>query len=69
MTPTNYNILLADDDPDMLRLLEQLLRRAGYAVRTVADGQEALEAIESECPDILLTDWEMPRLTGIDLCR
>ena len=69
MTPANYSILLADDDPDMLRLLEQLLQRAGYAVRVVADGQEAIEAIESECPDILLTDWEMPRLTGIELCR
>ncbi len=69
MPPDNYSILLVDDDLGMLRLLEQLLQRAGYVVRAVADGQEAIEAIESECPDILLTDWEMPRMTGIELCR
>ncbi len=38
-------------------------------MRTAADGQEALDAIEQECPDFVITDWEMPRVDGIELCR
>lgn len=69
MTPANYQVLLVDDDPAMLRLLSKWLQKAGYPVRTAADGLEALEAIEAECPDFLVTDWEMPRLDGLNLCR
>jgi diguanylate cyclase (GGDEF)-like protein len=69
MTPADYRVLLVDDDPAMLRLLSKWLSKAGYLVRTATDGQEALEAIERECPDFLVTDWEMPRLDGLDLCR
>ena len=69
MTPANYRVLLVDDDPAMLRILSKWLAKAGYPVRTAADGQEALDAIELECPDFLVTDWEMPRLDGLELCR
>ncbi len=69
MTPADYKVLLADDDPAMLRLLSRWLAKAGYAVRTATDGREALDAVESECPDFLLTDWEMPRIDGLELCR
>ena len=69
MTPANYQVLLVDDDPAMLRILSKWLAKAGYPVRTAADGQEALDAIELECPDFLVTDWEMPRLDGLELCR
>ena len=69
MAPDSYKVLLVDDDPAMLRLLGKWLKTAGYPVRTAADGQEALDAIESDCPDFLITDWEMPRLNGLDLCR
>jgi two-component system, cell cycle response regulator len=69
MTPTNYQVLLVDDDPAMLRILSKWLAKAGYSVRTAADGQEALDAIELQCPDFLVTDWEMPRLDGLELCR
>jgi diguanylate cyclase (GGDEF)-like protein len=67
--PTNYKILLVDDDPAMLRLLGHWLTGAGYSVRTAADGLEAIEAVELDCPDFIITDWEMPRLDGIGLCR
>ena len=69
MAPANYRVLLVDDDPAMLRLLCRWLEKAGYPVRTAADGQEALDAIESDCPDFLITDWEMPRVNGLELCR
>ena len=66
---TRYKVLVGDDDPAMLRLLSRWLENAGYPTRTVTDGQEALEAIELECPDFVITDWEMPRITGLELCR
>ncbi len=69
MTPADYKVLLVDDDPSMLRLLARWLEKAGYLVRTASDGQEALDAIELECPDFLVTDWEMPRVSGLELCR
>ena len=64
-----YKVLVGDDDPAMLRLLSRWLENAGYPTRTVTDGQEALEATELECPDFVITDWEMPRITGLELCR
>jgi two-component system, cell cycle response regulator len=69
MVPANYKVLLVDDDPAMLRLLTRWLEKVGYAVCTAADGQVALDTIEADCPDFLLTDWEMPRVDGLELCR
>jgi diguanylate cyclase (GGDEF)-like protein len=65
----NPRVLLVDDDPAMLRLLARWLERAGYRVGQAADGRQALEAIEAQCPDFLVTDWEMPHLDGLELCR
>ncbi len=69
MTPADYKVLLVDDDPALLRLLFRWLSRAGYSVRTATDGREALDAIELECPDFLITDWMMPNIDGLELCR
>lgn len=69
MTTEASKILLVDDDPTMRRLLGTHLELAGYCVRTAADGREALAAIEQDCPDIVLTDWEMPGMNGLELCR
>ncbi|MEN6451347.1 MAG: diguanylate cyclase [Thermoguttaceae bacterium] len=69
MKPAEYKVLVVDDDPAMVRLLSRWLIKAGYTVRTATDGQEALDAIELECPDFLVTDWEMPRMDGLELCR
>ena len=69
MRASDYKVLVGDDDPAMLRLLSRWLEKAGYPTRTAADGQEALEAIELECPDFIITDWEMPRINGFELCK
>lgn len=69
MAPCDTKILLVDDDPSMVRLLSKWLESGGYHVRTAGDGVQALAAIEEECPDILITDWEMPRMDGLELCR
>ncbi len=62
-------VLLAEDDPVARLLVAQLLRRAGYAVTEVADGQAALAALEQHHYPLLVTDWEMPGLDGAQLCR
>ncbi len=62
-------ILIADDEPHVIRVLQRSLERAGYGVDTVADGAAALERIHAEPPDILITDIQMPRMSGEALCQ
>ena len=63
------NILIADDEPHVLRVLKMSLERQGYAVDTCANGQDALEKIQQREPDILITDIQMPRMDGETLCK
>jgi DNA-binding response OmpR family regulator len=60
-------VLVVDDDADMLFLYALTLARAGYSVGTAADGQEGWEAIHTTEYDLLVTDSDMPRLTGVAL--
>ena len=62
-------ILVADDETHILNVVSLKLRNAGYRVLTAHDGQEALELALDEKPDLLITDYHMPRLSGIELCR
>ena len=62
-------ILLVDDDPNILRPLRLLLEREGYRVLTAPDGQAALAAAVVESPNLIVTDWMMPRMDGVGLCR
>ncbi len=64
-----FPIVVADDDPSMLRLLEGHLTRSGFTVFTCADGDEALLLVQRHKPVILLADWQMPGLTGPELCQ
>jgi two-component system, cell cycle response regulator len=63
------NILVVDDSPDKLSLLEAALCLAGYRVTTATDGDEALAAIESYQPDLVITDVMMPRMNGYELAQ
>ncbi len=62
-------VLVVDDDPDILRILEMLLTRNGYAVRTAPSGEEALKILGSLVPAALITDVSMPGISGYDLCQ
>jgi CheY-like chemotaxis protein len=62
-------ILVADDEVHMRRVVTMFLERAGYAVQTVSNGKEALDAILKSPPDALLTDISMPLMTGQQLCQ
>jgi CheY-like chemotaxis protein len=61
-------ILIADDEPHVLRVLKLSLEKEGYAVDTCANGKEALTLLEQRHPDILITDIQMPLMTGEELC-
>jgi diguanylate cyclase (GGDEF)-like protein len=63
------NILVVDDNPDKLHLIEAALSLAGYQVTTASDGVEALAAIESYQPDLVITDVMMPRMNGYELAQ
>jgi diguanylate cyclase (GGDEF)-like protein len=61
------NILVVDDNPDKLNLIKAALELAGYNVTTATDGDEALAALESYQPDLVITDVMMPRMNGYEL--
>ncbi len=62
-------ILVADDETHILNVVSLKLRNAGFTVVTARDGQEALELAQQELPDLLITDYHMPQLSGIELCH
>jgi two-component system cell cycle response regulator len=62
-------ILLAEDDPVTRMLMTRFLKKAGYEVDAVADGTEALELMTRRYYPLLVTDWEMPEMDGIELCK
>jgi len=62
-------ILLAEDDPVTRMLMTRFLKKAGYAVTAVGDGSEALDEMTQHYYPILVTDWEMPEMDGIELCK
>ena len=62
-------ILVADDESHILHVVSLKLRNAGFRVVTAHDGQEALDAAAQERPDLIITDYHMPQLSGLELCR
>jgi diguanylate cyclase (GGDEF)-like protein len=62
-------ILLADDEPDFRRSLQMILAQWGYDVQTVSDGQEALQILLENPPELAILDWVMPHLSGLEICR
>src|ERR1039458_739832 len=62
-------ILLVEDDPQAVGILEPILIAKGFSVAVARDGVEGLEKVRLLLPDILLLDVTMPRMDGIELCR
>lgn len=62
-------ILVADDEPAVLRSLEFILKKEGYHVLTATNGQEAFDQALGNPPDLCLLDIQMPRMDGNEVCR
>jgi DNA-binding NtrC family response regulator len=65
----DLSILIVDDDPGALRLLETILTGARYRTRTAGGPLEALRLVAAEPPDLLITDLRMPDMSGVELLR
>ncbi|MGO9111476.1 MAG: HD domain-containing phosphohydrolase [Thermoguttaceae bacterium] len=62
-------VLIADDDDVALEILEHALAQFGYQVTVAHDGREALDLVRSGQFRMVVSDWEMPKMTGVELCR
>ena len=67
--PQNFRILAVDDDPINLDVIQRHLENQGYHIETCLNGNEALEAIQNEVPDLILLDVMMPKMSGYEVCR
>ena len=65
----NPRILVVEDDDALGTLLRYNLEREGYAVALATDGEEALIQAEEQLPDLVVLDWMLPRVSGIEVCR
>jgi len=65
----DFPILIAEDNPVSRKLMEMTLRQAGYEVVSAANGLEALKVFKERFFPIILTDWGMPEMDGLELCR
>lgn len=68
-TTERARILVVDDEPLNLEIVARTLARAGFATATAADGREAMDRIDAELFDAVITDVRMPGMTGLDLLR
>jgi CheY-like chemotaxis protein len=66
---SSYKVLVADDEPNIVKIMEFELKKSGYQVMTANDGEEALELVKANPPDLILSDIMMPKMDGYELCR
>ena len=63
------SILIADDEPNQLELMAYNLKKADFVLHQAENGEEALEKVEELSPDLVILDWMMPNMSGIEVCR
>ncbi len=63
------HILLVDDEPHVIRIMRLALEKAGYRVGEAANGLQALDYLKDNSPDVMITDIDMPRMNGRELCE
>lgn len=69
MSAVKHKILIVDDEPDILELIEYNLKKEGYQVYTATNGQEGVAQAKKHLPDLIILDVMMPRMDGIEACR
>ncbi len=68
MTDTS-RILIVEDDPSLVELLRYNLENEGFDVAVARDGEAGLEAVDADTPDLVVLDWMLPNVSGIEICR
>ncbi len=69
MTPQQPSVLLVEDEPAQREVLAYNLEADGFAVTSAGNGEEALMLVEEAAPDVILLDWMLPNVSGIEVCR
>lgn len=69
MNSNKQKILIVDDEPDILELIEYNLKKEGYHVITASNGQQAVSEARKHLPDLIILDIMMPKMDGIEACR
>ena len=69
MSPEQPSVLLVEDEPAQREVLAYNLEAEGFAVIRAGDGEEAMSLIDEAIPDIVLLDWMLPHVSGIEICR
>jgi two-component system phosphate regulon response regulator PhoB len=64
-----HRVLVVDDEAHIVQVLSLKLRNAGYDVVTAQDGEEAFDLARQQTPDLVITDYQMPYMTGLELCK
>lgn len=67
MNAKDFSLLIVDDQQGVRRLLQEVFAEEGYSVRTASGGEEALDIIAKEMPDLLLLDIKMPGMSGLEI--
>lgn len=67
MDGSTIDVLLVDDEPQVRKIVATYLERDGFQVRSASDGEEALESIASRCPDAIVLDLMLPKVSGLEI--
>jgi len=64
-----HKLLLVDDEPKVIDFMRPFLEREGFEVRTADNGREALRLVQEQTPDLVVLDWMLPGMSGLDVCK
>ncbi len=67
--PSDSSVLVIDDDPDLMNVVSAMLRAAGFAVAGAYSAEEAFDSLRASLPSLIVLDWNLPGMNGLDFCR